>query len=92
MNTEKIRKEIRTSIRKRMPLTFEGLYEETFSHLTGVYWWYDRNILRQYIVIELLETFPKRLSFADRARLTAIWRDADRAREKTKLDNLTLVL
>lgn len=86
MNTEKIRKEIRASIRKRLPLTFEGLYGDTFETLTGIYWYIDRNVLRQQVVIELFETFSKRLTGADRARLTDIWREADRAREKSKFE------
>lgn len=87
-----IRKYIRKNIRNRMPSTFEGLFYDTFETLTGIFELIDRNALRQILVAELSETFPKRLSFADRARLTAIWREADRAREKTKLDNNPLIL
>lgn len=90
MNTEEIRKEIRASIRKRLPLTFYGLYEETFQHLTGIYWYIDRNLLRQQVVFELLENFRKRLTTKEIGKLRKMQQEAEKARQEAKFEHLIL--
>lgn len=83
-----IRKYIRSNIRNRMPLTFEGLYEDTFETLSGVFELIDRNALKQILISELTQTFPQRLSKADTDKLRKIWGEADRARQKSKFDTI----
>ena len=73
-----------------MPLTFYGLFEETFEHLTGVYWYVDRNLLRQLVVFELLENFRKRLTPNEIGKLIKIQQEAEKARQEAKFEHLIL--
>ena len=90
MNTEKIRKEIRTSIRKRMPITFEGLFEDTFETLSGKYWYIDRKVIQQQVAMELLLNFRKRLSTKEICRLEKIRRDSEKARQEAKFETINI--
>lgn len=78
-----IRAAIKADIRERMPKTFYELYYDTLTNVTSKFYWYDKHLLRQKVVIILFENFPKLLNEDYLHKLNAIWKEANQERDES---------
>ena len=81
-----IKAEIRKDIKKRMPADFYGLFYVTLQNLTISFNWYDKHQLRQLVVLEILQSFPKRLSKNEIDKLRNILKDSCTAQHNSNFE------
>ena len=63
---------VRLDLKERRPSDFHGLYFATLTNVTASFGWYDKYRLRSLVASEIMASFPKRVTEADKRKLVAI--------------------
>jgi hypothetical protein len=67
-----IRAAVRADLQERKPSDFHGLYFSTLTNVTASFGWYDKYRLRSLVSSEIMASFPKLVTEADKRKLVAI--------------------
>ena len=67
-----IRAAVRADLKERKPSDFDGLYFSTLVNVTASFTWYDKYRLRSLVSSEIMASFPKLVTEADKRKLVAI--------------------